>query len=121
MVDANFTPVLIAAGFNEREHAHIVNDGGNAFDAVSVIMADKAITKSEPGLAKMLRDMAHAKHAATEPKESVIAWAEWELKVIKETKPYESFVMAVSCLEPHQRAALRERVMGKLKLSEVVQ
>jgi hypothetical protein len=121
MVDANFTPVLVAAGFNEREHALIVNDGGNAYDAVTVIMADKKLRDSIAEWDDILDKQARAKHAATEPRASVIAWTEWFEKVIKEIKPYESVVMAVHSLQPNQRAALRTRVLEKLKLSEVVQ
>lgn len=117
MIDAHFTPVLVAAGFNEREHQAIVNDSGAAYDAVRIIMADKAIANSEVLLGEMLETQAREKHAATEPEKGVVAWSDWLLKVIKEIKPYESVVMAVQLLQPAQKAALRERVINKLKVS----
>jgi hypothetical protein len=117
MIDAFFTPVLVAAGFNEREHAAIVNDGGTAYNAVSVIMSDKKLADSIAMLDDTLEQRARAKHASTEPQQGVIAWAEWYSTIIKETKPYESVVLAVQMLEPQQRAALRARVLAKLKLA----
>jgi hypothetical protein len=100
MVDAFFTPVLVAAGFNEREHTTVVNDGGTAYHALCIIMADKQIADAAREFAIALDREARAKHAAA-----------------GETQPYDSVVMAVQMLTPQQRAALRTRVLERLKLA----
>jgi uncharacterized protein YccT (UPF0319 family) len=124
MIDALFAPVLVAAGFNETDHAAIVNDAGNAYDAVSEILKDKQLAKTITMLTEMLEKQARTKNAATEPKpvpgESpdsdryLTEWAEWFIEVQKQIAPYSAVTMAVQMLQPPQRGALREKVLAKM-------
>lgn len=122
MSDSYCAPVVAAAGFAETEIA----DDAQAFMAVHFLMHDKVVAGWEKVIAETLNHDANEKHAASEPPlsmgmpaEAFVAAAEW-LESAPKSKPYETLIMALQMLKPKEKAALRERVLAKLKAAEAI-
>jgi hypothetical protein len=121
--DTFCTPVVAAAGFAETD----LTDDHHVFMAVRLLMHDQTLSDLAKTIAEALDFDARKDHADSEPPlsegmpdEAFVAWCDWYEKATAGAKPYESLIMALQMLKPKEKAALRERVLAKLKASAVV-
>jgi len=122
ITDTHCAPVVAAAGFAETD----LIDDAHVYMAVYFIMHDKAIEDLALVIEETLNTERRNKHAASEPPltahmpdEAFVEWVSWYDKVTAGGKPYESIIMALQMLKPKEKAALRARVLEKVKASEV--
>ena len=126
ITDTYCSTVTFAAGFSETD----LPDDSHVYMAVRFLMHDAAVEKSANEFAVDLLNQRRSEQIATEPplsmgmpEEAFVAWIEWLEKAEKPgtRSPYEAIILALSMLKPREKAAVRERVLAKIKEAEATE